>query len=637
MATVGSSKRHLNITSDTLTTSSNVDVGAKLFITTTDSNTSSTTALVLNSTEVEARTLGSNAFNSTAFLTSETFSSSDVALVLSGNDIIAGTSITLAGGLSYNNSTSTLSQTDNNTTYTAGTGITLTGTAFSVTTGTYAAASHDHSRILENTTIAYGGGQLQWTDLSGNGGTGLNGAAPGNPFSDWFHHIIMNHANSSGYYVDIAACFHSDDLYFRRNVAGTLSTWREIYHTGNLTPLTIGTTATTAMAGNTSIPSGNQIIDWTVDNDNIVIHSGNYTDTDTWIANSATAAGYVASGANQANKVWKTDANGNPGWATDRDTVYTHPTDAGNKHIPTGGSAGQFLKYSASGTATWATPSYTTNTDTVYTHPTSAGNKHIPTGGSAGQFLKYSASGTATWATPSYTTNTDTQLSNTEVIGMFTAGTNVTISSEGVIAATDTDTVYTHPTSAGNKHIPTGGSAGQFLKYSADGTATWATPSYTTNTNTQLSQSEVVGMLTAGTNVTISAEGVIASTDTDTVYTHPTTAGNKHIPTGGAAGQFLKYSADGTATWATPSYTTNTNTTYSAGTGLDLTGTTFSVEPDLRDGITHVGKDANNYIQFDSTNGRIDFYAGGVFVARMESDGDLHIKGDVIAFSNIFS
>jgi len=43
---------------------------------------------------------------------------------------------------------------------------------------------------------------------------------------------------------------------------------------------------------------------------------------------------------------------------------YAHPTTAGNKHIPTAGSAGQFLKYSASGTAVWATPSYTTNTDT---------------------------------------------------------------------------------------------------------------------------------------------------------------------------------------------------------------------------------------------------------------------------------
>lgn len=81
----------------------------------------------------------------------------------------------------------------------------------------------------------------------------------------------------------------------------------------------------------------------------------------------------------------------------------------------------------------------------------------------------------------------------------------------------------------------------------------------------------------------------------------------------------------------------NTNTTYSAGSGLDLSGTTFSVETDLRDGITHVGVNTSNYITFDSTNGRIDFYAGGNHVARMESDGDLHIKGDVIAFSTIFA
>ena len=156
MATVTGSKRHLDITSNTLTTSANVDVGAKLFITTTDTNTTSTSALVLNNTEVEARTLGSNAFNSTAFLTSETFSSSDVALVLSGNDIIAGTSITLAGGLSYNNSTSTLSQTDNNTTYSAGTLLDLSSTTFNVdlselanNTSTFA-PTQDHFVILDN-------------------------------------------------------------------------------------------------------------------------------------------------------------------------------------------------------------------------------------------------------------------------------------------------------------------------------------------------------------------------------------------------------------------------------------------------------------------------------------------------------
>jgi len=36
---------------------------------------------------------------------------------------------------------------------------------------------------------------------------------------------------------------------------------------------------------------------------------------------------------------------------------YSHPTGAGNKHIPSGGSSGQILQYSSSGTAVWATPS----------------------------------------------------------------------------------------------------------------------------------------------------------------------------------------------------------------------------------------------------------------------------------------
>ena len=33
---------------------------------------------------------------------------------------------------------------------------------------------------------------------------------------------------------------------------------------------------------------------------------------------------------------------------------YTHPTNAGNKHIPAGGSAGQILRYKANGEAVWS-------------------------------------------------------------------------------------------------------------------------------------------------------------------------------------------------------------------------------------------------------------------------------------------
>lgn len=50
---------------------------------------------------------------------------------------------------------------------------------------------------------------------------------------------------------------------------------------------------------------------------------------------------------------------------------------------------------------------------------------------------------------------------------------------------------------------------------------------------------------------------------TDTVYTHPTTSGNKHIPSGGSSGQILRWSADGTAVWGADNNTTYNDATQS--------------------------------------------------------------------------
>lgn len=64
-----------------------------------------------------------------------------------------------------------------------------------------------------------------------------------------------------------------------------------------------------------------------------------------------------------------------------------------------------------------------------------------------------------------------------------------TASSNGLMTAADKAKLngiasnannYSHPTSSGNKHIPAGGSAGQILRWSADGTATWGSDNNTT-------------------------------------------------------------------------------------------------------------------------------------------------------------
>ncbi|MCM1299578.1 MAG: hypothetical protein NC228_08450, partial [[Eubacterium] siraeum] len=78
-----------------------------------------------------------------------------------------------------------------------------------------------------------------------------------------------------------------------------------------------------------------------------------------------------------------------------------------------------------------------------------------------------------------------------------------------------------------------------------------------------------VPALSSGTKIgTITVEGnaadIYCEKNTDTVYTHPATSGNKHIPAGGGTGQILRWSADGTAEWGDYAEYSNA-TTSSAG------------------------------------------------------------------------
>jgi len=139
---------------------------------------------------------------------------------------------------------------------------------------------------------------------------------------------------------------------------------------------------------------------------------------------------------------------------------------------------------------------------------------------------------------------------------------------------------YVHPTGAGNNHIPTGGSAGQFLKYSSSGTASWATPSYTTE---EQIEDFIAAMITAGTNITSTYDDTagtltLSSTDTNTQLSDAQviakTLTGLSTATGGAVASsdsiLVAFGKLEKRVALNDAKTTNSDTTYSEATSSDL-------------------------------------------------------------------
>ena len=74
---------------------------------------------------------------------------------------------------------------------------------------------------------------------------------------------------------------------------------------------------------------------------------------------------------------------------------------------------------------------------------------------------------------------------------------------------------------------------------------------------------------------------------------------------------------------------TDTNTTYSAGRGLDLSGTQFLLETDLRDSISYIGYDSNDYIQW-SNNSYFRSVVSGTERFRVNTSG-IDVNGTATA------
>ncbi len=93
---------------------------------------------------------------------------------------------------------------------------------------------------------------------------------------------------------------------------------------------------------------------------------------------------------------------------------------------------------------------------------------------------------------------------NAETVGGHTVETNVPA------GAKFTDTVYTHPTGSGNRHIPSGGKNGQILKFGADGTAVWEDEKDTTYGEATTSEA---GLMSASDKQALDSLGDITAED----------------------------------------------------------------------------------------------------------------------------
>ena len=159
----------------------------------------------------------------------------------------------------------------------------------------------------------------------------------------------------------------------------------------------------------------------------------------------------------------------------DTNTTYgnfkgaTASADGGSGLVPapTKGNEGKYLK--ADGT--WGTPANTTYADMKGATSSTAGTHGLvpaPAAGKQSQYLR----GDGTWATPTNTTYSDATQS---AHGLMSVDDKKKL--DGIASGANN---YVQPTSSGNKHIPSGGSAGQILRWSADGTAIWGADNDTT-------------------------------------------------------------------------------------------------------------------------------------------------------------
>jgi len=191
----------------------------------------------------------------------------------------------------------------------------------------------------------------------------------------------------------------------------------------------------------------------------------------------------------------------------------------------------------------------------------------------AGEVYACTTTGTITFGT---TAINFSQIGKSAVI---TGGTGITVSSNEVSANVSATT----QTTAANS-VTTTASRTYAVQPDASDNLVVNVPWTDTTTNQTITLSgDATGSGTTSISVSLAADSVGSSE----IAANAVGASELNVSGNGTTAQFLRSDGDGTFTWATP---TDTNTTYSAGSGLSLTGTTFAnTAPDQTVSLTGSG------------------------------------------------
>ena len=277
----------------------------------------------------------------------------------------------------------------------------------------------------------------------------------------------------------------------------------------------------------------------------------------------------------------------------------------------------------------------TVNASTITDNSVGAAELNVSGNGSTSQFLRSDGDGTFTWATP-----TDTNTTYSAGTAMDLSGTTFNLDLSELSTSTtngDGDYFVVVDTSNAQRKLTKGNIAISGFNNDAG---------YTTNVGDITGVTAGSGLTGGGSSGSVTLNvgagtGISVAADTVGLATAGVGAGTYGSTANGTKIDTITVDAYGrvTAVATGATGTSSSDTTYSAGTGLTLSGTTFSLTADHRQAAsttdTYDGN-AHDFTFYDASVG-IRWYTGGAEEMRLEDDGDLHVDGDVVAHSTTVS